>query len=181
MFFANWAAGTFGGVLPADALANWGISHLSVRQGEAFRLLTGTYLSHDLGMLIRQFVFAATIIGAYEWLEGTWRAITMYVVIDVIGTLIVLFVILPLLVGPIGLLGPETLKAHDVGMSAGGFGLIGALLARGPRGILGLLAVSVAIAIKTWVSFDPIADTAHLLCLLIGFGLQQAIIARRGH
>jgi hypothetical protein len=179
MVLANWLVGTLTGALPSGALADWGISHHSVREGELFRLVTGTFLSHDLSMFMRQIVFAAVIVGAYEWLEGTWRALAMFVVVDILGTLLVLFVILPWLSGSPVNLGAEIFAAHDVGMSAGGFGLVGALIARHRYGWIVLLATIVAILIKVWVAFDPIADTAHLLCLMIGFGLQMLLVAQR--
>ena len=40
-------------------LRAWGVGHDSLRTGEAFRLLTGTFLSHDAGMLMRQLILVA--------------------------------------------------------------------------------------------------------------------------
>jgi hypothetical protein len=171
MVTANWLAGTLSGLLPPQALTDWGISHQSILNGEVFRLVTGTFLSHDLGMFLRQFCFAAGVIGAYEWLEGTGRAFAVFVSIDILGSLIVLFAVLPSLAGLPHVAGEAALLTHDVGMSAGGFGLIGALIARQGQSWLFLALILAAIALKIWVSFDVIADSAHILCLLLGFGL----------
>lgn len=175
MALSNWLAGTFDGMLPPQSLRDWGISHHTLLSGEAFRLVTGTFLSHDLAMFLRQFGFVAIVIGAYEWTQGTGRAIAMFFFIDILGTLLVLLAVLPMLIGLPYQLGEVSLSAHDVGMSAGGFGLIGALMARQAYGLVFLVGGVAALAIKAWISFDPIADSAHLICLLIGFALQRAI------
>lgn len=173
MLASNFAAGTFDGVLPATSLERWGISHVDVRSGELLRLFTGTFLSHDLGMLFRQVVFAATVIGAYEWVAGSWRAVATFFTIDVVGTLLVLFVFLPLFVLVHPAFDSAALAVHDVGMSAGGFGLLGALIARQTHSGIILAAVCIAIFVKIWISFDLIADTAHLLCLFLGLALER--------
>ncbi|WP_164658942.1 rhomboid family intramembrane serine protease [Tropicibacter sp. Alg240-R139] len=175
MIVANSLAGTLSGVLSESALTNWGISHLSIRQGEVYRLISGTFFSHDLGMFLRQVVFAATVIGAYEWTQGSRRAVLLYVSIDVIGTLVVIFAILPGLVLLHPTIDSEVYADFDVGMSAGGFGLIGALIALLKYRWTCLFVVCVAIAVKIWVSFDAIADSAHLLCLFLGFAAQTAL------
>lgn len=177
---ANALAGTLDGTLPEDALERWGLSHLTVRDLDLYRLVTGTFLSHDLGMFLRQVVFAAAVIGAYEWLQGTRRAVMMFAAIDIAGSLIVLFVALPLLVALHPAFGAEELAVFDVGMSAGGFGLIGALLALQRYRWILLIAVCAAIVAKISVSFDLIADTAHLLCLFLGFAAQMALNGRAG-
>lgn len=179
MVVSNWLAGTLGGMLPPHVLTVWGISHQSILDGDVFRLMTGTFLSHDFGMLIRQICFAAVVIGAYEWSEGTWRAIVVFFSIDILGSILVLFVILPLLVGLPYAVSSAELLAHDVGMSAGGFGLIGALFAKNSRGWLLLALTFIAISIKIWIRFEPVPDTAHLLCLLLGFVLQSILNYRR--
>ena len=181
MVVANAVAGTLDGVISENALSNWGISHQSIRQLEIYRLVSGTFLSHDLGMFLRQVVFAATVIGAYEWTQGSRRALIMFVCIDIIGTLIVLYMILPILVLVHPSIDSGSLQVHDVGMSAGGFGLIGALAAQQRQRWLFLVAVCVAIVIKIWVSFDVIADLVHLLCLVLGFAIQGALTARSSH
>lgn len=174
LVLANWAAGTLQGTLPLKALAGWGISHRNIVEGETFRLLTGTFLSHDLAMFARQMVFAATVIGLYEWNTGSLRTATLFFSVDLIGTLIVVFIVLPVLAAT-PLAGPSALQSYDVGMSAGGFGLIGALAAMQRRAVLLFALVLAAIVIKVWFSFDIIADSAHVVCLLLGFTLQTAL------
>lgn len=178
MVMANYLAGTFGGVLPDAALHTWGIGHNSVAQGELYRLITGAFLSHDVAMMLRQFCFVAFVVGFYEWRQGTLRAVCMFVCIDVLGTLIVLFgVLAPLNNVPWASLN-GIISAHDVGMSAGGFGLIGAILAMWPGRIWLLFGVLASIALKVWYHFDPIADIAHTVTLLMGFGAQFLLFER---
>jgi len=141
--------------------------------------MTGTFLSHDFGMFVRQFFFAAAVIGAYEWVEGTWRALAVFFSIDILGSLLVLFCVLPLLVGLPYTVGEAELLTHDVGMSAGGFGLLGAIVAIRPRRWMLLLLVTLSIVGKMWVEFEAIADTAHMLCLFLGFGLQTFLETKR--
>lgn len=174
---ANWLAGTFTGILPPQALTAWGISHTAILNGEAYRLITGTFLSHDIGMFTRQICFAAAAIGSYEWLEGTRRVFTLFFSADVLGSLLVLFGVLPLLVGHTDLASDAALFTHDVGMSAGGFGLIGALIAKKQKGWLLLSLALGLIAIKIEIHYEVIADTAHIVCLLLGFALQAILNA----
>lgn len=178
MVVANASAGTFGGALPETALSDWGISHFSIRQGEMLRLFSGTVLSHDLGMFLRQMVFAGAVIGAYEWTEGSLRALGMFLSIDILGTLFVLFAVLPVLILLHPTIDDGALAVYDVGMSAGGFGLIGALVAKLPYRWLFLLGICAGIGIKVRIDFDPIADSVHVFCLFLGFAFQRALVAR---
>ncbi len=177
MILANLLAGTLSEVGPESSVSDWGISHLSVREGDLFRLVSGTFLSHDFSMFVRQVAFAAVVIGMYEWTQGTWRALAMHLSIDIVGTLLVLFAILPGLVMLHPAIDTQALAVFDVGMSAGGFGLIGALVALQKHRWPILLAVCAAIFVKVWISFDPIADSAHFLCLFLGFAAQMALSA----
>lgn len=60
------------------------------------------------------------------------------------------------------------------GMLAGGFGLLGALLARQRHGGCLLAAVAAGLAVKALVDLDPIADTVHPTCL--GLGAATALL-----
>ncbi|MDU9004583.1 hypothetical protein [Sedimentitalea todarodis] len=178
MVLANWFAGTLAGTLPAETLSNWGISHQTVVTGDLARLITGTFLSHDLGMFLRQLIFAGAVIGYFEWHGSTLRTAITYFSIDIVGSVIVLFAVVPL-VAAIPEIGQADARATlDVGMSAGGFGLIGAILASWPHKWLLLGAVVAAIVVKVWYDLDVIADSAHLICLLIGFAVQQTLSVR---
>lgn len=178
LIVSNLAAGTLSGSLPTPSLTSWGVSHVDVRGGDLYRLLTGTFLSHDIGMFLRQVLFASLVIGAYEWVAGSLRAFFVFFSIDIIGTLLVLFIIVPGFVMLHPGIGNEALSVHDVGMSAGGFGLLGALVARQDLRWFLLGAICIAIAIKIWISFDLIADTAHILCLFLGFGVETKLKSR---
>jgi hypothetical protein len=181
MTVANGLAGTLDGALPANALTQWGISHRTVIDGDLARLVTGTFLSHDLGMFLRQFVFAAAVIGYFEWQTSTLRAVLAFFSIDMLGTLIVLFVVVPVVASIPALGHPAAQHTLDVGMSAGGFGLIGAILAGWSRKGLLLVAVLLATAGKVWLNFEVIADSAHVICLLLGFALQHVFPVQRLH
>ncbi len=179
MIAANFAAGTLAGELPDHALQRWGISHEDIVAGEVYRLFTGTFLSHDLAMFLRQICFAAGVIGFYEWTQGTARAIGLFIFIDIIGSLIVLFAVLaPLSDAPWATLAGIT-SVHDVGMSAGGFGLIGAIVAASKHKAIFMFAILASIAVKVFIQFDPIADTAHAVTLLLGFVLQRVLFEGR--
>ena len=179
MLCANYAAGTFAGDLPDLSLRQWGISHQSIVEGEIYRLITGTFLSHNTAMLMRQICFAAAVIGFYEWGQGTLRTVTMLVFIDIVGSLTVLFAVLGPLDGVQWAALDGVKSLHDVGMSAGGFGLIGAIVATFRHKTLVLLAVLASIAVKVLFQFDAIADTAHVVTLLMGFALQHLLIEKR--
>ncbi|MEO9779197.1 MAG: hypothetical protein ABJH07_14575 [Sedimentitalea sp.] len=180
MVLANWFAGTLGGTLPPDSLADWGISHEMVVSGDLTRLFTATFLSHDLAMFLRQMIFAAAVIGYFEWRTSTLCTATTFFAIDLAGTMIVLFGVVPL-VTAIPEIGHSDARATlDVGMSAGGFGLIGAILASWSKKWLLLGAVVAAIGVKICYDLDLIADSAHLICLLLGFAVQLVLPARTG-
>ena len=174
MCMSNALVGTLNGALPMSALEAWGISHHSVIEGDVFRLLTGTFLSHGFGMFVRQFLFTACVIGAYEWLCGTTRAAVMFFSIDIAGSLIVLFVILPL-IATCAPASKAILSTFDVGMSAGGFGLIGALIYLQRFRWMLLVFALLAICAKISVAVYVIADCAHILCLFMGFVAQMSL------
>jgi hypothetical protein len=175
MMAANWAAGTLSGRLPLRMLRDWGISHHGLVQGEVFRLVTGVFLSHDLPMFLRQIAFAACVIGYCEWHTGTAQTALLFAAIDVAGSLIVVFAILPLVAVHFPDSGLDALRSLDVGMSAGGFGLIGAILVLLPGPWGWLLAALCAIAVKAWLNFELIADTAHVVCMILGFAVQMTL------
>lgn len=165
MLVANSAAGSIGGALPREMLAAWGIGRDALASGDAFRLLTGIFLSHDTGMLLRQLVFAAAVIGHAEWHHGSLRAAALFFGLDLVGTVL----LLTLIGGSAGLahLAADT----DVGMSIGGFGLIALAIAGWKRRWLVLGLVLLSIAAKYAISPDPLADLGHVLALGLGFTL----------
>lgn len=172
---ANAAAGTFAAPLPPETLLRWGVGVEAVLgRGEVWRLASATVLAHDPGMLARQILFAAAAVGAHEALRGWRRTAGVFASVDVAATLLVL--------GALAVLMPETEGAatlHDVGMSAGGFGLLGSLVAGLAWRRAILLGTLLAILAKIAVSFDPIADSVHVVALLGGYGLQRALAYRR--
>lgn len=177
MLAANLYLGVLGGELSGSDLAEFGVSLTSLAQGEWLRLFTGSFISHDVDMLVRQLLLAAFAIGWFEWRYGALRAAAMFFFLDVLGTLLLMFGVVMLIEilevnGFSGL--PDT---YDVGMSAGGFGLIGASLYhlnwRGWAMAVGLTAL----AAKALLFLEPIADLAHLMMLPMGF-LFEALVSR---
>lgn len=165
MLAANALAGTLSGLIDPQVLAARGIGVQALRDGDALRFVTAIFLSHDLPMLLRQMVFAGAVIGAAEWLWGSWRAAALFFGIDFAATLSWLAAV-ALIPGLNSLAG-----ATDVGMSMGGFGLIGVLCATRRRGGLWLGAILGLVAVKYALSPDPIADGGHVLALIIGSGI----------
>jgi|GEM_PF-1034359 hypothetical protein len=165
MLVANALAGTFSGQIDPDALATWGISVDAIRGGDPLRFATAIFLSHDLPMLLRQLLFAAIVIGAAEWLWGSWRTAGLFFGIDITATVILLATV-ALIPGLAALKG-----VTDVGMSMGGFGLIGVLVASTRKGVFGLIAVLGFVAAKYAIAPDPLADGGHVIAVVIGFGI----------
>lgn len=172
MLTANLLAGGLGQDLPAEMLSNWGIGHNSLLSGQFFRLITGTFLSHDVGMLIRQFIFAAVVIGYTEWVRGTTQTVMLFFVLDIVGTLLLL---LGVGLGA-GLIDITAL--NDVGMSIGGFGLIGVAIASWRAKWLLVALILIAIAAKLTIAPDLLADGGHALALSLGFVLGRVLSIR---
>jgi hypothetical protein len=163
MTLANAFAGTFAGRLPFNVLNDWGIGAQSVLTGDLSRLLTGIFLSHDLDMLIRQIISAAAVIGYAEWRWGGLSAATAFFALDIGSTLMLLTAIwrVPGMA--------SVAELNDVGMSMGGFGLLGLIMA-GMRYRFGLFAfVWLAVFAKMLLSFEPLTDTGHGIALCLGF------------
>lgn len=159
MALANLTAGSLAGDLPQDALAEWGISLADLERGELFRLITGTFLSHDQDMFVRQVAFAGAVIGWTEWQRGALRTGALFFFFDLTGTLVLLALI--------GRIAPLA-DASDVGMSIGGFGLIGLALAGRRHGLFLFATVLAAIGVKYLFWPDPLADAGHGLALALG-------------
>jgi hypothetical protein len=116
------------------------------------------------------------VIGYYEWCHGTEQAFVMFTGINVLGLVVVMFGVLPMLAILMPKRTTRPLHSLDVGMSAGGFGLIGAILVAFPYAPALLLAAVLAIGVKILRKFEVIADTAHLVCLLLGFAAQMMLM-----
>lgn len=174
MLLANAAAGTFAGVLPDEMLAVWGIGQASVWSGDLARLLTGTFLSHDVDMLFRQVVFALLALGYTERVRGSWRAAAAFFTLDIGSTVILLTIVraVPSL--------SDLAELNDVGMSMGGFGLVG--LALTEHRLRWVLCASVLLAIfaKIAVDAEPLTDAGHVIALSLGFLAGIALRWRNG-
>ena len=173
MLVANLLAGSLHRPLTNRMLENWGIGHDTLMRGDALRLITSTFLSHDPDMLLRQFVFAAMALGYTELKFGSGRTIALFLGLDIIGTLILLALV-GLLSGTIDLTA-----ANDVGMSIGGFGLVGLAIAdwRGRSSLFA--AILVGIAMKFAYAPDLMADGGHVLAFGLGYVLGLLLSRRK--
>ena len=163
MLVANALAGTFSGQINPAVLAARGIGVDAIRDGDLLRFATAIFLSHDLSMLLRQLVFAAIVIGTAEWLWGSRRTAGLFFGIDVTATVILLAAV-ALIPHFAGLAG-----ATDVGMSLGGFGLIGVLIAPRRGAVVWLVAILGLVAAKYAIAPEPVADGGHFIALILGF------------
>lgn len=165
MVVANYLAGTLTGALPHNILTEWGIGHETIVNAEFYRLITGTFLSHDIDMFLRQMGFVALVVGYVEWVFGSLVTAGLFFAIDIVGTVILL-----------GLLAwlrpflPDT-NVYDVGMSIGGFGLLGVVISRWHWKWISIVAVLAAIVVKSQFEPDFLADVGHVLALFLGFAL----------
>ncbi len=164
MLVANALAGTFSGHIDPDVLAVRGIGLNAIRNGDLLRFVTAIFLSHNLPMLLRQLFFAAIVIGAAEWLWGSWRAAGLFFGLDVVATATLLAAVA--LIPGLGALAGVT----DVGMSMGGFGLIGVFVATRRKGAFWLVAILGLVAGKYAIAPEPLTDAGHVIALVIGFG-----------
>ena len=160
---SNAAAGTLTGDLPPELLETWGIGQESVWSGDFARLLTGTFLSHDSDMFLRQIVFAALILGYTERARGSWFTALAFFALDIGSTFVLLTAVwlLPSL--------SDVSALNDVGMSMGGFGLVGLAIAGARYRWPLCIAVLLAISIKVAVDLEMLTDTGHVIALLLGF------------
>ncbi len=173
MLIANLFAGSLGHDLPDRVLTNWGIGRDAVLSGELFRLITGIFLSHDPDMLVRQLAFAAAAIGYTEWTRGTGCTALLFFGLDLAGTLALLACV------GWGAGWVDLTSMNDVGMSIGGFGLIGVAIADWRGKWLLLFAVLLAIMVKFSIEPDVLADAGHVLALLLGFAVRRFLPPRK--
>jgi len=179
MLTANWAAGGVWRDLPDAALARWGISHNDLIKGEIYRLVTANFLSKHPRMLLDQIAFTLCVIGWFEWHHGSLRAFGMFFVTNTMGFMLTLFWLVGMLKIYPAWTGLDSLR--DIGMSAGGFGVLGAILADLPRKWLLLWGALVLLGAKFFILPDPIADIAHPVTLVTGFVLERYLLSMGPH
>ncbi|WP_206185625.1 hypothetical protein, partial [Thioclava sp. JM3] len=152
------------GELPDEMLEFWGIGQESVWSGDFARLLTGTFLSHDVEMFFRQVVFAALTLGYTARVRGSVGTAATFFGLDIGSTLVLLTAVwvLPSL--------SDVSALNDVGMSMGGFGLAGLAIAGARYRWRLCFAVLLGISVKIAVDFEPLTDIGHVIALLLGFG-----------
>lgn len=171
MVLANWAAGGLWRDLPAASLATWGISHDDLAAGQVYRLITANFLSRHPRMLFDQIAISLCTIGWYEWHSGSLRAFVMFFATNTAAFLLTLLGVVGPLSGGMDL--PSLASLRDIGMSAGGFGLLGAIIAPFPRRWALLVLVLVLLAAKFFIRPDPVADIVHPIALVLGVALER--------
>lgn len=177
MMAANLYLGVLHGELSKSDLAEFGVSLTSLAQGEWLRLFTGSFISHDADMLARQLLLAAFSIGWFEWRCGPLRAAVMFFLLDFLGTLFLMFGVV-MLIELLHVSGFSGLSGtYDVGMSAGGFGLVGASLYYLSWRKWAMTAGVMALVVKAALFPEPIADLAHLMMLPTGF-ITEGLVSR---
>ncbi|WOI56686.1 hypothetical protein [Palleronia sp. LCG004] len=170
MLAANAVAGTFSGHIDGTVLTARGIGVDAIRDGDVSRFVTAIFLSHDPAMLLRQLLFAASAIGITEWLWGSPRAAGLFFGIDLTATLVLLAAVA--LIPGLAALS----KITDVGMSMGGFGLIGVLIAAHGKRAYELIAILGMVAGKYALAPERLADAGHVIALIIGFSIGLSVV-----
>jgi hypothetical protein len=124
----------------------------------------------------------ALSIGVYEYVAGTQRALVLYWMTDLGGSLgSTLVLVLPLYITGTAL-GETLAYADDVGMSGGGFGCVGAWVHRLSPGMRPKVLVGVLVYLLVRLVFftDLYADVLHLFTFTGGFWLDRMLIPRGG-
>ena len=176
MVVANALAGSLFGELPKMQLSAWGISLEKLVDGEVFRLVSAVFLSHNQSMAIRQLLFAATVIGIHEWRSGSWNTLLMFWVTDILGSVFIFFAIgvVPSSIGPLSI--DDIASQHDIGMSGGGFGLLGSIVAGLTWRWYIFIAGLAALLLKIVLAPDVIADALHIVTFILGFTVRHVFV-----
>lgn len=157
--------GTWRHELHPAKLQRWGEGLEQLWNGRWWTLLTDTVFVHGPVMYWGILAFIPVSVGVYEWLAGSRRALVVFWLTDIAGSLAVaLGIVLPLYLS--GIVVADLLPfANDVGMSGGGFGCVGATMRHLPRRrrrpITMLITVYLLLHFATLLDFG--ADTLHLL------------------
>ncbi len=172
---APWSA-----VAP-DVLARWGFSPHDLTHGRWFTLITSVFLTRNPLMFWGILLFTLGAVGVLEWQVGPRRALTVYWQTELIGTLgtaVLLQAIVPASWAP---LASSLARTHEVGMSAGGFGCLGAVVARLPRRRAAALWGVMTYLVVRLVFFTQLSgDTVHLMTFPLGCYLESRSGRGRG-
>lgn len=165
------ATGAWSRRISPHILEEFGYSTQDLWSGRPWTLVTSIFLTSRPAMSWIIMVFAPLSIGLYEWLAGTRRAMIVFFAGDVLATLLLsLLVILPLYLAGLHA-GAQWALERDVGMSAGGFAVVGASIALAPQRwrLLLLGGVCALVAVKMVIAAEPVADLVHVFGLILGF------------
>jgi len=116
-------------------------------------------------------------VGIYEARRGTWRAITLFLVVHIVTLLLTT----ALVVWPLHLAGArlqaDWAPSGDVGASFGEFGCLGARLTRLPfRGrSLWIPIVLLLLALKLVLIPERFGDVGHMIAFVVGMGLDRLL------
>jgi len=177
VILAAIATGTW--VHPSDpaTLARWGYGLHDFRDGTWYSLLTSVFLTNRPFMFWGILVFVFLSVGGYECRAGWQRAVLVFVLCDLVSKLaITIMVVLPL--DATGLaVGQALAMSDDVGMSAGGFGCLGAFFEMLPgrmrRNLL--IGTAVYLLLRIVLVTELFADLLHIVALPLGYGIGRRL------
>lgn len=168
---ANLLIGSPWRMVPETWLNRWGFSLDNLTHHRWFTLFTSVWFAHGPNMFLRLVVLVLVTLGSCEYALGTRRTIALYFLLDAAGTVVGTLLAaagLALLHSPEQ---SEFLVTGAVGMSAGGFGCLGAAFSQlRPRLRWSLFALGMAVQLVRLIFFTELSsDTIHLLTFPAGF------------
>lgn len=156
-------------------IQHWGFALDDLREGRWFTLLTGVLITRGPLMFWGIVVFAFASVGGLEWQIGPRRAVVRYWQTELVGSIggpLVLQVALASTHSPLAASFPHI---AEVGMSAGGFGCLGAALAclTARTRQVGFWGVTVYLVVRLVFFTELASDTVHLITFPLGYWLES--------
>lgn len=181
----GFLTGAFKGELAPNLLQRFGFSLDDLWQGTWYSLVTEVWFTGHPSMYWGILVFVVVSIGIYEWQSGTRRALWLYWLTDIGGTLIVaLGFVLPLFLLKTDL-GMALAFNDDIGMSGGGFGCVGGWISglskSFPRAFRKWAWVTVMayLVVHLWAVTDISSDILHIVTFLLGSYLNNKLFRQK--
>ena len=107
-------------------IARWGFGFPDFADGHIWSLFTQVFFTDRPFMFWGIVPFAAIVIGTYEWTFGSRRALIVFWVGNLLGSLIISGCLVGGLYAAGAEIGARWALSHDVGISGGGFAVLGA-------------------------------------------------------
>jgi hypothetical protein len=160
----------------------WGFALHDFWDGTWYALFTAMLLTNRPLMFWGILPFVGFSVGVYEWWAGPRRAVWLFWLTDLGGTLsVTLLIVLPLYWAGTSI-GHALAFGDDVGMSGGGFGCLGGWMHRLPRRWkTSILSMTVAYLVVRLVVFTELyADLVHILTFVGGYWHDRTFGNRHG-